>query len=35
MFSVAKHIYMDDGKIDTIAFAINRESLNLAEFSPF
>ena len=27
MYSVAKHVYMDDGKVDTIGFAIDRENL--------
>ena len=27
MYSVAKHVYMDDGKIDTIGFAIDKENL--------
>ena len=27
MYSVAKHVYMDDGKVDTIGFAIDKENL--------
>jgi hypothetical protein len=27
MYSVAKHVYMDDGEIDTIGFAIDKENL--------
>ena len=27
MYSVAKHVHMDDGKIDTIGFAIDKENL--------
>lgn len=26
MYSVAKHVYMDNGEIDTTGFAIDRES---------
>jgi hypothetical protein len=29
MYSVAKHVYMDDGKIDTIGFAIDKENLRI------
>jgi hypothetical protein len=29
MYSVAKHVYMDDGKIDTIGFAIDKENLKI------
>ena len=28
MYSVAKHVYMDDGIIDTTGFAIDKENLN-------
>jgi hypothetical protein len=27
MYSVAKHVYMDDGDVDTIGFAIDKENL--------
>ena len=27
MFFVAKHVYMDDGKIDVIGFAIDKDNL--------
>ena len=27
MYSVAKHVYMDNGKVDTIGFAIDKENL--------
>ena len=27
--SVAKHVYMDDGKIDTIGFAIDKKNLKI------
>ncbi|WP_458718718.1 hypothetical protein [Candidatus Nitrosocosmicus sp. R] len=27
MFSIARHVYMDDGKIDVTGFAIDRENL--------
>ena len=27
MYSVAKHVYMDDGKIDVTGFAIDKENL--------
>lgn len=29
MYSVAKHIYMDNGEVDTIGFAIDRENLKI------
>jgi len=29
MYSVAKHVYMDDGNIDTIGFAIDKENLQI------
>ena len=29
MYSVAKHVYMDNGKIDTIGFAIDKENLRI------
>ena len=29
MYSVARHVYMNDGKIDTTGFAINKENLKL------
>ena len=29
MYSVAKHVYMYDGKVDTIGFAIDKENLDL------
>jgi hypothetical protein len=29
MYSVAKHVYMDDGKIDTVGFAIDKENLRI------
>jgi hypothetical protein len=29
MYSVAKHVYMDDGKLDIIGFAIDRENLKI------
>ena len=29
MYSVAKHVYMDDGKVDTIGFAIDKENLKI------
>ena len=29
MYSVAKHVYMDDGKIDTTGFAIDKENLKI------
>ena len=29
MYSVAKHVYMDDGKIDTTGFAIDKENLRI------
>ncbi len=29
MYSVARHVYMDDGKVDTIGFAINKENLKI------
>jgi hypothetical protein len=27
MYSLAKHVYMDDGRIDTTGFAIDKENL--------
>ncbi|WP_458720624.1 hypothetical protein [Candidatus Nitrosocosmicus sp. R] len=29
MFSVAKHVYMNDEKVDTIGFAIDKENLKI------
>lgn len=29
MYSVAKHVYMDNGEVDTIGFAIDKENLNV------
>jgi hypothetical protein len=29
MFSVAKHVYLDDGIIDTIGFTIDRDDLRV------
>jgi hypothetical protein len=29
MYSVARHVYMDDGIVDTIGFAIDKENLNI------
>ena len=29
MYSVAKHVYMDDGKLDTVGFAIDKENLKI------
>ena len=29
MYSVAKHVYMDDGAVDTIGFAIDIEKLKI------
>ena len=29
MYSVARHVYMDDGKVDTIGFAIEKENLKI------
>ena len=29
MYSVAKHVYMDHGEIDTIGFAIDKENLRV------
>jgi hypothetical protein len=29
MYSVARHVYMDDGKVDTIGFAIDKENLQI------
>lgn len=29
MYSLAKHVYMDDGRIDTTGFAIDKENLIL------
>ncbi len=29
MYSVARHVYMDDGKIDTIVFAIDKENFKV------
>ena len=29
MFSVARHVYMDDGKVDIIGFAIDKENLKI------
>jgi hypothetical protein len=29
MYSVAKHVYMDDGIVDTIGFAIDKENLKI------
>ena len=30
MYSVHKHVYMDDGKIDTTGFAIDKENLRIS-----
>ena len=29
MYSVAKHLYMDNGEVDTIGFAIDKENLRI------
>jgi hypothetical protein len=29
MYSIARHVYMDDGEIDTIGFAIDKEHLKI------
>ena len=29
MYSVAKHVYMDDGQVDTTGFAIDKENLKI------
>ena len=29
MYSVAKHVYMDNGEVDTVGFAIDRENLRI------
>ena len=29
MYSVAKHVYMDNGEIDTVGFAIDKENLKI------
>ena len=29
MYSVAKHVYTDNGEVDTIGFAIDKENLNV------
>ena len=29
MYSVAKHVYWDDGKVDTVGFAIDKENLKI------
>ena len=29
MYSVARHVYMVDGKVDTIGFAIDKENLKI------
>jgi hypothetical protein len=29
MYSVAKHVYMDNGEVDTIGFAIDKENLRI------
>ncbi len=29
MYSVAKHVYMDNGELDTIGFAIDRDNLRV------
>jgi hypothetical protein len=29
MCSIAKHVYMNDGKVDTIGFAIDKENLRI------
>ena len=29
MYSVARHVYMDDGEVDTIGFAIDKENLKI------
>jgi hypothetical protein len=29
MYSVAKHVYMDNGEVDTIGFAVDKENLKI------
>ena len=29
MYSIAKHVYMDNGKVDTIGLAIDKENLHV------
>jgi hypothetical protein len=29
MYSVAKHVYMDNGEVDTVGFAIDKENLRV------
>ena len=29
MYSVAKHVYMDNGDVDTVGFAIDKENLRI------
>ncbi len=29
MYSVAKHVYMDNGEVDTTSFAIDKENLKI------
>ncbi|ALI35362.1 MAG TPA: hypothetical protein VMS35_08330 [Nitrososphaeraceae archaeon] len=29
MYSVAKHVYMDNGEVDTVGFAIDKENLKI------
>ncbi len=29
MYSVAKHVYMDNGEVDTVGFAIDKEKLRV------
>jgi hypothetical protein len=29
MYSVAKHVYMDNGEVDTTGFAIDKENLRI------
>jgi hypothetical protein len=29
MYSLARHVYMDDGKVDTIGIAIDKENLRI------
>ena len=29
MYSVAKHVYMDNGEVDTVGFAIDKENIRI------
>ena len=29
MYSIAKRVYMDDGKVDTVGFAIDKENFKI------